>query len=189
MIWLIGAINPAILKSLQESNIRPEWFNLADAQKESYPSAFVIRGLATSGALDRAQTRRVLMEIGWPEWLIDAVVDFWIPAAGATAEVGPRVKAAQTSAITEIRNAYLIGQADEGQARDWLGRIGIDGAEIDGMIPVWNVMREVPQKGLTAAQIVKASRRLPDLWPRARALDELQLLGLTPDDAATLLDE
>jgi hypothetical protein len=101
----------------------------------------------------------------------------------------PRVKAAQTTAITEIRNAYLIGQADEAQARDWLGRIGVEPDEIDGMIPIWNVMREVPQKGLTAAQIKKAAKSLPAQWPRARALDELQLLGLTADDAATLLDE
>jgi hypothetical protein len=182
-----GAIDPPILKALQEGNIRPEWYNLADAQKESYPSAFVIRGLATSGAIDAAQTRRVLMEIGWPEWLIDAVVTFW--AGGTTAGTGPLVKSAVTQAVTEIRNAYLIGQADGGQARGWLGALDVSAADQDGLLAVWNVMREVPQKGLTAAQIVKAFKKLPAQWPRARALDELQLLGLTADDAATLLDE
>jgi hypothetical protein len=182
-------IDPAILKQLEESNIRPEWYDLADAQKESYPSAFVIRGLATSGALDPAQTRRVLMEIGWPVWLIDAVVTFWTGATAGAPAAGPRVKSAQTSAITEIRSAFLIGQADEAQARDWLGRIGVDGTEIDGVLPIWHVMREIPQKGLTASQIRKAYKSLPAQWPRARALDELQLLGLTPDDAATILDE
>jgi hypothetical protein len=185
----VGGINAAILKQLQESNIRPEWYNLADAQKESYPSAFVIRGLATSGAIDAAQTRRVLMEIGWPEWLIDAVVTFWTGATATGTTAGPRVKTAQTAAITEIRNAYLIGQADEAQARGWLGAIAIEPDEIDGMIPIWNVMREVPQKGLSAAQIKKAYKNLPALWPRARAIDELDQLGYTADDAATILDE
>jgi hypothetical protein len=184
-----AGINPAILKALQESNIRPEWYDLADAQKESYPSAFVIRQLATSGALDPAQTRRVLLEIGWPEWLIDAVVEAWTGAGAGAPTAGPRVKAAQTSAITEIRSAYLIGQADGTQARDWLNRIGIEPDEIDGIVAIWDVMREIPQKGLTAAQIKKAARNLPTQWPRSRALDELQLLGMTADDAATLLDE
>jgi hypothetical protein len=96
---------------------------------------------------------------------------------------------ATTRSRTEIRNAYLIGQADETQARGWLDAIGVSTDEQDGIVPIWNVMREVPQKGLTAAQIVKAFKKLPGQWPRSRALDELQLLGLTADDAATLLDE
>ena len=99
------------------------------------------------------------------------------------------MKSAQTSAVTEIKNAYLIGQADAPQARDWLGRLGLTAVTQDGLLATWDIMREIPQKGLTAAQIVKAFKNLPAQWPRARALDELQLLGLTADDAATLLDE
>jgi hypothetical protein len=184
-----GAIDPPILKAMQEANLRPEWYNLMDAQKESLPSAFVIRGLAESGDISPEVTRRLLMWAGWPVFLIDAVVEAWTGAGAAGATAGPRVKSAQTSAITEIRNAYLIGQADEATARGWLGRIGVDPGEIDGMIPIWDVMREVPQRGLTPAQVKKAYRTLPDQWPRQRALDELQVLGLTADDAATLLDE
>jgi hypothetical protein len=184
-----SGIDAPILKQLQESNIRPEWFNLADAQKESYPSAFVIRQLATSGALDPAQTRRILLEIGWPEWLIDAVVEAWTGGAAAGVTVDPLVKSARTQAVTEIRSAYLLGQADEGQARGWLGAIGVPAATQDGLVPIWNVMREVPQKGLSPSQIKKAYKNLPADWPRARALDELQQLGLTASDAATLLDE
>jgi len=180
-------IDPAILKSLQESNIRPEWYDLADAQKESYPSAFVIRQLASSGALDPTQTRRVLHEIGWPEWLIDAVATVWTGAT--TGGESSTVKGARTQAITEIRNAYLIGQATEPQARGWLGSIGVAAADVDGVMPIWNVMREVPQRGLTPTQIKNAYRKLPAQWPRARAVDELVLLGYTPDDAATILDE
>jgi len=184
-----GAIDQPLLKAMQESNIRPEWYNLADAQKESYPSAFVIRQLATSGALDPTQTHRILMEIGWPEWLIDAVVTAWTGGAAAGTTVDARVKSAQTSAIGEIRAAYLIGQADAAQAEGWLGRLDVPADVGPQLIAVWDVQREIPQKGLTAAQIKKASKSLPAAWPRQRALDELQLLGLTADDAATLLDE
>jgi hypothetical protein len=182
-------INPAILKQLQESNIRPEWYDLADAQKESYPSAFVIRGLATSGALTPAETRRVLMEIGWPVWLIDAVVTFWTADTATATADDPLVKSARTQAVTEIRSAFLLGQADEATARGWLDAVGVDATAQDGLIPIWNVMRAVPQKGLSPAQIKKAYKNLPTDWPRARALDELQQLGFTAQDSATLLDE
>jgi hypothetical protein len=181
------ALDAPFLKSLQESNIRPEWYNLAWAQRNALPSPFVLRGLAQSGDIDPATTRRLLEWLGWPEFLIDQVVAAW--TGGTAAGGGPLTKSARTQAVTEIRNAYLIGQADETQARGWLDAIGVSADEQDGIVPIWNVMREVPQKGLTAAQIVKAFKKLPGQWPRSRALDELQLLGLTADDAATLLDE
>jgi hypothetical protein len=184
-----GAIDPPFLKSLQESNIRPEWYNLAWAQRHSLPSVFVMRALTQDGTWSRDKAEQRLLMSGWIAEDAAEAADKWSGQAAGVTTVGPRVKAAQTTAITEIRNAYLIGQADETQARDWLNRIGVEPDEIDGMIPVWNVMREVPQKGLTAAQIKKAAKSLPAQWPRARALDELQLLGLTADDAATLLDE
>jgi len=178
------------LASLQRGNLRPEYYNLAYANRYTYPSFFAIRGLLQGGVFATADDGyQILLEMGWKPSLARLVADFyWKPGATTTSE-GPRVKSAQTSAITEIRAAFLIGQADETQARDWLGRIGVDATEIDGMLPIWNVMLEVPQRGLTPSQIKKAYRNLPASWPRDRALSELELLGLTADDAATLLDE
>ena len=185
-----AGIPPAFLASLQRGNLRPEYYDLAYANRYTYPSFFAIRGLLQGGVFATADDGyQILLEMGWKPSLARLVADFyWKPGATTTSE-GPRVKSAQTSAITEIRAAFLIGQADETQARDWLGRIGVDATEIDGMLPIWNVMLEVPQRGLTPSQIKKAYRNLPASWPRDRALSELELLGLTADDAATLLDE
>jgi hypothetical protein len=178
------------LKGIRESDIRPEWGPMLWAIRFAYPPLFQINRLVQGGAIDAATAVEWAKKDRYAPEVIAALDKYWSGgAAPGAATLGPRVKAAQTTAITEIRNAYLIGQADEAQARDWLNRIGVEADEIDGMIPVWNVMREVPQKGLTAAQIKKAAKSLPAQWPRARALDELQLLGLTADDAATLLDE
>jgi len=185
----ITDLTAPFLKSLQESDIRPEWYNLAWAQRHSLPSAFVLRRLAQDGDVSPDQTRTLLEWMGWPEFLIGAVVTSWTGGAAGAVTAGPRVKTAQTSAVTEIRSAFLIGQADETQARGWLAGIGVEQTEIDGMIPIWNVMREVPQRGLTVKQIQLAYQNLPAQWPRARALQTLQLLGLTADDAATILDE
>lgn len=181
-----GAIDDAFLKSLQESHIRPEWYNLAWAQRHSLPSAFVLRRLAQDGDITPEQTRQLLSWSGWPDFLIDAVVTSWTGGTGAVAD--PLVKSARTQAVAEVRNAYLIGQADDGQARGWLEAVGVASTTVDELLPIWRVMLEVPQKGLTAAQIKSAYRKLPAQWPRARALDELQLLGYTADDAGALLD-
>jgi hypothetical protein len=176
--------------TIQRSNIREEYSELAYANRYTYPSFFAIRGLLQGGVFTADEGYQILLEMGWKPSLARTVADFYAAqAAPATPTAGPRVKAAQTSAITEIRSAFLIGQADEAQARDWLGRIGVDATEIDGMLPIWSVMLEVPQKGLTASQIKKAYRSLPAQWPRDRALAELDLLGYTADDAATILDE
>jgi hypothetical protein len=182
----VGELDAPFLKSLQESNVRPEWYNLAWAQRHSLPSAFVIRGLAQSGDITPAVARELLEWSGWPEFLIDAVVSAWTGAEGGADS--STVKSARTQAITEIRSAYILGQADDGAAQSWLGAIGVAPETTAELLPIWNVMREVPQKGLTAAQIKAAYRKLPAQWPRARALDELQQLGFTADDAATLLD-
>lgn len=182
-----GEIRDPYLASIVEGNLKPAYYDLAFANRYTYPSFFAIRGLMEAGVLSADEGYQILLEMGWKPDLARQVADHY----GVTKIVseGPRVKAAVTQAITEIRSAFLIGQADESQARGWLGSIGVEAEEIDGILPVWKVMLEVPQKGLTAAQIVKAYRSLPAQWPRSRALDELGLLGYTGDDAATLLDE
>jgi hypothetical protein len=92
--------------------------------------------------------------------------------------------------VTDIRNAYLIGQADETQARGWLDAIGVAAAdEQDGMMPIWNVMREVPQKRTHGrADQVKAYsrsyRRSVAALSCARRAGNCS--GYTADDAATL---
>jgi len=183
-----AGIPAAFLASLQRGNLRPEYYDLAFANRYTYPSFFAIRGLLTGEVLSADEGYQILLEMGWKPTLARKVADFYGVATTAVT-TGPLTKSARTQAVTEIRSAFLIGQADEPQARSWLTAIGVVASEQDGILPIWNVMREVPQKGLTAAQIAKAYHNLPAAWPRQRALDELQLLGLTADDAATILDE
>lgn len=80
-----GAIDPAFLKSLQESNIRPEWYNLAWAQRESLPTAFVLRSLTQSGDITGAQAETILLHEGWPTALAATVAAKWSGGTGTTA--------------------------------------------------------------------------------------------------------
>ena len=128
------------LKSLQESNIRPEWYNLEWFARESYPSAFVVKALATGGDLTAAQTTEVLMNIGWPEWLIAIVVAKWVPAVATTAT---HAKSAVTTAITTLRKAYTAGQASVAQATQFLSQLGIGPSEITSLLQTWDVQRQI----------------------------------------------
>jgi hypothetical protein len=177
-------------RAISRSNIRTEYIPTLRESLYLYPSPPQLNRLVQSGAIDADTARDWAINDRFAPEVVTTLHTYWQGLAGpTTATVAPRVKAAQTTAIAEIRSAFLIGQADEAQARDWLGRVGVDATEIDGIIPIWNVMLEVPQKGLSVGQIKKAYENLTAQWPRQRALDELQLLGLTADDAATILDE
>ena len=183
-------------QAIRRSNIRPEYSDMLWEIRHNYPPLFQLGRLVTAGAITAATAGEwAKFQLYGPD-VVDAMVAYWEtvypgPAGGAggATKVDPLVKSARTQAIAEIRSAYVLGQADGGQAQGWLGRLEVPGDVAGEIVAVWDVMREVPQKGLSPAQIVKAYKNLPDLWPRARALDELQQLGLTADDSATLLDE
>jgi hypothetical protein len=176
--------------AIKRSDIRTEYIPTLRELLYAYPSLFQLNRLVAAGAIDADTARDWAVKDRYAPEVVTTLHTYWQGLTGTTTTgASARVKAAQTTAITEVRNAFLIGQADETTARGWLAQIGVEQADIDGMLPVWSVMLAIPQKGLTAPQIKKAYQNLPAQWPRQRALDELQLLGLTPDDAATILDE
>ena len=61
----LTGIDPAFLKGLRESDIRPEWYSLAWAQRFTYPAAFVLRALAQAGDLTQAEVEEILLFEGW----------------------------------------------------------------------------------------------------------------------------
>jgi hypothetical protein len=110
-------IDPAFLKSLRESNIRPEWYNLAWAQRYNYPAAFVLRKLATDGDITEAETEQILLYEGWEPTLARKVAAKW--SGGTTA-------AAKTKTLTaaEIRAAEHKGAITHADA---LARLEAEG--------------------------------------------------------------
>lgn len=99
-------IPPSRLQSLQRSNIRPEYFNLADANRYSYPSAFFFRLLLTSGALTADQGYQRFLELGWPPDLAREIADALAPGGGA-AKVDPHVAKADSQLWTALHKAYV----------------------------------------------------------------------------------
>lgn len=173
---------------IRESSVRPEWLDVEFALRHRYPPLFQLGRLAMAGALPPARVRTILGYEGYEDQDADAFVAYWT-ANQTSSNVDPVVRSAQTNALLRIRNVYTQQRADEAQARDWLGQLGLAATVQDDLVSVWNVIRQIPGAGLTRAQLKKAFNELPTQWPRQRVLDELVALGMEPEEAQTYLDE
>jgi hypothetical protein len=189
----IDAIPAPFLASLRRGNLRREYFNLAYANRYSYPSGFMIRGLAQSGELSEAETHEILLEIGWKPALAAKFAARW--TAGQAAVADPNVKKAETQLWTRLHRSYIAGETDTTAAKEVLAQLGVPAAAQDEILALWLTERSLAVKQLTAAQVKKAylgavenpATGVP--WTREDALTRLIQMGFTYNDANTLLNE
>jgi len=170
-------------RAVEQSNIRTEWFDILYAQRFTYPSAFVIRALASDGTFDQALTEQILIESGWkPEWAALAAAKW----AGATAGTSEKwADRARSRLFTVAHNEFLDGSIDESQARSLLAAIGVLADEQSTIIGLWEAERGISRLELTPTQIRKAYKKA--LYDLPTALAELEERGMTPADADTFL--
>jgi hypothetical protein len=141
-------------KSLQESDIRPEWASIEYANRYTYPSPFQMRGLAESGDLgDTAAVQQLLEEIGWKPALAEKVAAKWVPA-GATSD--PHIGKARTQLWTATHSSYVKGEIGTADATAALTTAGVDPEAIAGVLAVWDAERALIRKQLSVSQIQKA---------------------------------
>lgn len=129
-------IDPAFLKALQESDIRPEWYHLAWHGRYSLPSAFVLRSLAEAGDISHAETEQVLLWEGWPPELAAKVAARWSAQSGGG--VTPEVKSARTKLLTTLHKAYVQQGADDASVIASLAAVPYPQSVIDGLLEVWS---------------------------------------------------
>jgi hypothetical protein len=189
----IDGIPEPFLASLRRGNLRREYFNLAYANRYTYPSGFMIRGLAQDGELTRAETHAILLEVGWsPKWAT-TFSERW--TGGTAAAADPNVKKAQTQLWTRLHRSYIAGETDTNEAKDVLAQLGVEAGAQDEILALWLVERSLAVKQLTAAQVKKAWRNAVTNpatgapWTREDATTRLIQMGYTYNDAATFLDE
>lgn len=108
-------IDPAFLKSLQEGNERPEWYNIEWAMRFTYPAPFMVRQWLKDGG-DTQKAHDWLYWEGWQEADIEAIIAEYAPASGTGG------KKALTP--TQIKAAYHAGSIDRAAA---LQRLEADG--------------------------------------------------------------
>src|SRR5579859_901938 len=187
------AIPEAYLHSLQRGNLRPEYYNLAYANRYSYPSAFVIRALATSGEIDGPTTLQTLKDIGWPPDLAEKVVVAW--TGGTTAGADKHVTKAETQLWTTVHRSYIAEEITDTDATAALPAAGVAADAIPAVLATWQVERALIRRQLSAAQVKKAYREQVTNpatgapWTLQDAITALLARGYDQADAQTFLAE
>lgn len=187
-----AGIPAAFLAALERGNLRPEYYNLAYAARESYPSYFVIRPLVQSGAITEERATELFLGMGWPEDVARAAPAAFKGATGTATD--PHVSKAQSQLWTQTHKSYLANEATDADATDRFNLLGIPAASQSQVLALWQSERSLIRKGLTAANIHKAyvksdvndATGLP--WTRDEAIARLVELGYGQADAGQYLD-
>lgn len=171
--------------ALRQSNIRPEWGNLAYANRYNYPSAFVLRSLAQTGELKPADVEQTLLDIGWRPDFAAKVTAAW--TAGTAAKADPHVTKAETQLWGALHKSYVDSEEDDATTTADLTTLGVAAASIPEVLRLWQLERAVIRRSLTPAQVKKAVGQPGK--DHAWALARLAELGYTADDATAFLAE
>lgn len=118
----VSDLDPAFLKGLQESDIRPEWYNLAWAQRYNYPSAFVLKSLVSGGDITSAEAEKVLLYEGWEPTFAKTVSAAWGSPTSSTAKP-------KTLTAAEVRAGEHKGAITHADALSRLEALGYSPAD------------------------------------------------------------
>jgi hypothetical protein len=178
---------------LQRGNLRPEVYNLEWAQRETLPSAFVIRSLLTGGAIDTAKGEELFLHSGWPADLAHQVATFY--GKGTTATTDAHVTKAQTQLWTTTHRSYVAEEIDDTAAATALSAAGVAAAAVPAILALWAHERSLVRKQLSPTQIRKAlnlgvvNPATGAPWTIADAHAALLARGYDDADATVFLQE
>lgn len=138
----ITDIDPAFLKGLRESDIRPEWYNLAWAQRFNYPTAFVLRALTEGGDITEAEAHAILLDEGWEPTLAAKVASKWATTTTA-AKVDPWHAKAEGQLWTATHKAYVKVGVPQSAAETALTHFIPDAATRSAVFALWDAEKTI----------------------------------------------
>ena len=149
----IDMIDPAFLKSLRESDMRPEWYNLAWHSRFHFPPFFQTINALNKGWINAETATNWLL---WQAYDPDAVGTIIGNVAGAKGgTVASPVRSAQTALLRRIRAGFVSGKLTEVQVTDALGKSNLTLAEQSEVLAYW--AQEKAVAALEAANVAAAS--------------------------------
>ena len=180
-----GDIPEAYLSSLQRGNLRPEYYNLAYANRYTIPSYFVLRAIIEAGGLTTAEAADYFTQSGWPPDLAEKAAAAF--AGGSTSAADTHVAKAQTQVWTASHKSYVNKLSTVAETTADLQALGVSAAGIPQVLALWDREADIVRRSLTPAQLKKAAGE--NLITVADATQRLVDLGYTKTDATTLLSE
>lgn len=184
---LPGATNEedAIRTAVKQSDIRPEYADLLYAQRYTLPSAFVLRGLAQSGAITPDRTHELLIQSGWPPDLAAEVTAAWTGGGVTSTKADTNVTTAHTQLRTATHRSYIIDKIDRAQADAALAHIIPSPTIRNQVLDTWDVEKTITVKPLTRAAIKKLYTN--GTWTIDQAITDLEMQGMEEEDARLYL--
>lgn len=137
----IDGIPQEYLESLQRGNLRPEYYNLAYANRFTIPGYFVLEALLKASAITATQGASYFLQMGWPPELAAAAAEIY--AGTTTTATSTRVKSAQTKLITAAEKAYIVGASTVAQATTDLEAAGVTAADAASMLLLLDQIKEI----------------------------------------------
>lgn len=180
-----AGVQEPFLTALRQSNVRPEWGNIAYANRYTIPSYFILRAILKDGGMTQAQFADYGKQLGWPPDLAEKAAA--AIGGGATAAADPHVTKAQTQLWNAVHKSYLDDLETDQQARDDLAAAGVAAAAIPQVLRLWQRERAIVRRTLSPTEIRKAIGQPGH--DQAWALERLKELGFSTDDATTFLTE
>ena len=139
----IDTIPRVYLSAIQRSNTRPEYYNIAYANRYTYPGAFVLRALTEAGDISETEAHDILLFEGWEPTLAATVAAKWASKAGGAGAADPHVKKAQNTLWTEAHKAYVKGGVSELTVSPALNALGIPGDAQVEIFNLWNIEKQL----------------------------------------------
>lgn len=173
------------LDAIRRSSIRPEYGNLAYANRYTYPSAFVLRALASAHTLTENEVHEILLEIGWRPDLAAKVSADW--ATGGTAKADPHVTRAQTALFTAMHKSFVAEESDAAAVQPGLAALEVPADAQARVLALWQHERDLIRAQLTPTQVKKAYTETK--YTRDEAIAKLLARGFALAEANVLLDE
>lgn len=179
--------------SVHEANLGPEWYDLAEHMKYTYPSAFVLRALLKDGAIAAAEASQIMQYEGYPPALADKIAGAYAPTGATVAD--PHVTKAENQLWTTTHKSYVAHEISDATATTALTAAGVTAAAVTPILTLWQTERDLIRKSLSAAQIKKAyttqttNPATGGAWTLQDAIARLLELGYDQADATVLLEE
>lgn len=126
-------VDPAILQSMRDANLRPEYYNLVAAGLETYPAVFALRSLAQAGEITYDETLQILLYEGWNQPLAEKVAAGWTGGkAGATAKSLTRA---------EVKAAWREGKLTDAEALQRLQAENLSAPDAQLLLDTWRLAK------------------------------------------------
>lgn len=182
---LPGEMTDPFQVSVRHANLRPEFYDLALANRYTIPSYFILRAILQDGGMTEAEFADYGRQLGWPPDLADKAAKAVGTGSGAGGD--KYVTKAQTQLWTALHKMYVDDAVPDAQATSDLEFLGVSPAAVPQVLATWGRERALVRRLLSPTEIRKAIGQ-PGR-DQAWALERLKEIGYTDADAATFLAE